>query len=397
MDNMPDGRPTVAAILLSAGSSQRMGSNKLLFDFGGQTPIELCLRAFEPFVDEAVIAASPSTWDAARAAAEKVSIPVRIVSGGRRRQDSVLNALTASDADIVAVHDCARCLVTGEIIQSSIASAVEFGSGVASVRPVDTLRSEESGETVDRDKLLAAQTPQSFSRELLLAAYDQLGDADCTDDAAVLALSGVKPHYSKGSSLNLKLTTPDDLVLFRAILGARQNEKTVEMQPECCGKGREMFRIGYGEDTHRLVPERKLILGGVEVPFEFGLLGHSDADVLTHALIDAVLGAAALGDIGQHFPDSDMRYKGVNSLLLAKRTAELIAEKGLRIVNLDATIIAQRPKLASYRLTMRENLAEAFGVDAEAVSVKFTTPEMTGPEGRGESITSRAVAMLEKK
>ncbi|MCH5278737.1 MAG: 2-C-methyl-D-erythritol 2,4-cyclodiphosphate synthase [Christensenellaceae bacterium] len=156
------------------------------------------------------------------------------------------------------------------------------------------------------------------------------------------------------------------------------------------------LRVGYGEDTHRLVEGRKLIIGGVEIPFELGLLGHSDADVLVHAIIDAVLGACALGDIGQHFPDNDKGYRDISSLILAKRTAELVKEHGFYISNIDATVIAQKPKLAAFRDDMRRNTSYAFGMDIADVSVKFTTPEHTGPEGNLECITSRAVAMVAK-
>ena len=155
-----------------------------------------------------------------------------------------------------------------------------------------------------------------------------------------------------------------------------------------------MFRIGIGEDTHRLAAGRKLILGGVEIPFELGLLGHSDADALAHAVIDALLGACALGDIGQHFPDSDEAFRGISSLLLAKEAAARIRAAGFEIVNIDSVITAQKPKLAPFREAMRANLAKAFGVPPENISVKFTTPEGTGPEGNLECITVRAVAAV---
>lgn len=376
--------PKICAILLAAGSSTRMGSNKMLLDFGGKNPIELCLEAFSGIADEAVITVSQDTAEAAEAAAEHSEIPVRIVQGGARRSDSVLNALTATDADIVAIHDCARCFIQKNVISASIESAKLHGCGIASIRPVDTVRADSTGEVIDRNTLLIAQTPQSFDRCKLLEAYDKADtEFNYTDDASIYAYAGNKLFYSEGSKLNQKLTTPEDIDLFRALFAG--NER----------KGRDLeMRIGFGEDTHRLTEGRKLILGGVEVPFEKGLDGHSDADVLTHAVIDAVLGAAALGDIGQHFPDSDPAYKGINSLLLAKAAASLIAGNGFSIGNIDSTIIAQRPKLSSYRDEMRKNLAEAFGIPVEKVSVKFTTPEHTGPEGRGESMTARACAML---
>ena len=157
------------------------------------------------------------------------------------------------------------------------------------------------------------------------------------------------------------------------------------------------MRIGHGYDVHRLVPERKLVLGGVELPFEKGLLGHSDADVLAHAVMDALLGAAALGDIGQLFPDSDPAYEGADSLVLLRRVTEVLAEHGYRIGNVDATVLAQRPKLASHIPAMRDKLAEAMGISAEQVSVKATTEEGLGFTGAGEGIAAHAVALIESK
>ncbi|MBR4435571.1 MAG: 2-C-methyl-D-erythritol 2,4-cyclodiphosphate synthase [Clostridia bacterium] len=373
------------AVLLCAGASTRMGFNKMTLRFCGKTPLMLSLEAFDGLVDEAVVAVSEDTYDMANEAAKSAGFPVRIVLGGERRQDSVYNAITATEATIVAIHDCARCLVTREVVAASIASAIENGCGVASVGVYDTVR-DVSGEAVDRSRLVAAQTPQSFDRAALIDAYTK---TECsklfTDDAAVYAQAGNKLFYSNGDRMNMKLTTPDDIAVFEALI-----EKRSEASKE------KTMRVGFGEDTHRLKEGRKLILGGVDVPFEFGLDGHSDADVLTHAAIDAALGAAALGDIGMHFPDTDGAYKDINSLILASRAAKAIKARGCRIVNIDATLVAQRPKLAAYRDEMRRNLAEAFGMDVDAVSVKFTTPEYTGPEGRGESMTARAVALIEQ-
>ncbi|MBR5949140.1 MAG: 2-C-methyl-D-erythritol 2,4-cyclodiphosphate synthase [Clostridia bacterium] len=391
---MKTDKKSICAVLLAAGSSTRMGENKMLMRFMGETPIRLSAEAFVEFADEFVFVVSNSTREAALEAAqacEAAGKRTRLVNGGKRRQDSVYNAIIATDADIVAIHDCARCCVSKEVIELSIASAIENGCGVASCRVIDTLRYSETGEVVDRDALLSAQTPQSFLRSALVDAYDRIdGDENYTDDAAVYAAAGNKLYFTKGSSSNIKLTGREDIVLVRAILNAKEASKTDGSRPE------PQFRIGYGEDTHRLKEGRSLILGGVQIPFEFGLDGHSDADALAHALIDAVLGACALGDIGMHFPDSDMRYKGINSLELVRHTAALIRENGFEIGNLDATVIAQRPKLGSYRDEMREKLAEAFSVELSAVSVKFTTPEHTGPEGRGESMTVRASALVFK-
>ncbi len=382
-----------------------MGENKMLMRFSGKTPIELCLEAFREHADEFVIVVSPSTAEAAQEAAQRAlgeGGAVKLVYGGERRQDSVYNALVSTEADIVSIHDCARCCVSQDVIEKSIFSAVEYGSGIASVKVVDTLRSAAEQQIVDRDSLLAAQTPQSFSRSGILSAYEKIdGGITYTDDAAIFKSAGNELHFSEGDRANIKLTGREDIIIMKALLEQlRQDasEKTnAEMKNSACAHDLMPFRIGFGEDTHRLKEGRALILGGVHVPYEFGLDGHSDADALAHALIDAVLGACALGDIGMHFPDSDQRYKGIDSLLLASHTAALVRERGFEIGNLDATVIAQRPKLGAYRDEMRKRLAEAFGVDFSRMSVKFTTPEHTGPEGRGESMTVRAAALVFEK
>lgn len=394
-------KPTVTAILLAAGSSSRMGENKMLMRFLGKTPIELCIEAFCGIADEAVIAVSADTEEAALAAARTAPYPVKIVRGGNTRQESVFNAVCAADGTFVAVHDCARCLVDAETITDSLRTAEQFGCGIASVPVTDTVRFRDTGEAIDRSRLLAAQTPQSFRRDILSEAYKN-AVGSFTDDAELCRSVGVELHFSSGSRQNLKLTTREDIPYFEFLLSKRAERNSAANSPRSDGANspeREdsMIRIGIGEDTHRLAAGRRLILGGVEIPFELGLLGHSDADALTHAAIDALLGACALGDIGQHFPDSDEAYRGISSLLLAKAAAERVRENGFEIVNIDSTITAQKPKLAPHRDLMRANLAEAFGVPADTVSVKFTTPEGTGPEGRLECITVRSVAAVRKR
>ena len=371
-------RKTTAAILLAAGSSQRMGGvDKMLLRIGGMTPIERCVRAFCPFVDSIVIAFSPSTEDAAKRAAELSSVPVRLVPGGARRQDSVLNAVMAADADIVAIHDAARCLVTGEIIERAVSCAAEHGSGVAAIRMRDTVRRADTGATVPRDGLVLMQTPQCFDRERLLSAYE-MAEGEYTDDAAIWTELYGPVRLTEGGMENQKLTEAGDIPFFERL----------------AGRERVSMRIGIGEDTHRLVEGRKLVLGGVEIPFRLGLLGHSDADVLVHAVIDAMLGALALGDIGSHFPDSDPAYKDISSLILLERANALIGERGYRVSNIDATVTAQEPKLKPYIPEMRKKTADALGVGVESVSIKATTPEHLGPEGNLEGITVRAVACL---
>ena len=370
-------KSSVTAILLAAGGSTRMGGvNKMLLKIGGMTPIERCVRVFSAHADSIVITVSPSTRAAAEQASRLSSVPVTIVDGGARRQDSVLNGISAADGEIVAIHDCARCLVTGDVIERALKSAREFGSGVAAVTMRDTVRRRETGETVNREGLVLMQTPQCFDRKKLLEAYKN-SSAEATDDAVIWQESFGPVRLTEGSMMNQKLTEAGDIPFFERM--------TME---------EKKLRIGLGEDTHRLVEGRKLILGGVEIPFRLGLLGHSDADALIHAVIDALLGAAALGDIGRHFPDSDPAYKGISSLVLLKKTKEMLDEKGFSVSNVDAVVTAQEPKLKGYIDLMREKIADALGVGVEYISVKATTPEHLGPEGNLESITVRAVAMI---
>ena len=223
------------------------------------------------------------------------------------------------------------------------------------------------------------QTPQCFDRAAYLAALEEL-DAEkarlVTDDCSLFELTGRPVQLTQGDYANLKITTREDL-------------------PRPQQKEGEPMRIGHGYDVHRLVEGRKLILGGVEIPYEKGLLGHSDADVLAHAVMDAVLGAAALGDIGKHFPDTAPEYAGADSLMLARHVARIVRENGWKVENIDSTILCQKPKLAPYIPAMREKLAEAFGMPLDAVSVKATTEEHLGFTGEGLGIAVHAVALIE--
>ena len=372
---------SVSAILLAAGSSSRMGGiNKMLLPIKGLTPIDRCVRAFSPYADEIVIAVSGDTRAAAERAAALSGVPVTLVEGGARRQDSVLGALRTASGDIAAIHDCARCLVEGPVIERAIAGAEEYGSGAAALTMRDTVRRAATGETVSREGLALMQTPQCFDRLALLNAYDRLS-GDVTDDATVWREAYGSVNLTEGSIRNQKLTEAGDIPFFEALAGEESSMSSD-------------LRIGIGEDTHRLTEGRKLILGGVEIPFRLGLLGHSDADALVHAVIDALLGAAALGDIGRHFPDSDPEYKGISSLILLERTAQMLRERGYAARNVDAVITAQEPKLAPYIDEMRKKIADALNVGVESVSVKATTPERLGPEGELLSITVRAVASI---
>ena len=382
----------VTAVLVAAGSSTRMGFDKLSFDLGGETVVQRSIRAFAecPLVDEIVLVAGKNRefLEQQAAACQK---PVQVVPGGATRAESAKNGVLAASGEIVAVHDAARPFVSEAVIEAALNAAALCGAAAPAVPVKDTVKTAKRGdgktvpegcsvtETPDRSTLYAVQTPQCFDRTQYLAALQEL-DAEkarlVTDDCSLFELTGRSVQLTQGDYANLKITTREDL-------------------PRPVQKEETRMRIGHGYDVHRLVEGRKLILGGVEIPFEKGLLGHSDADVLAHAVMDAVLGAAALGDIGQHFPDNDPAYSGADSLKLARRVAEILKEHGFRIENIDATLLCQRPKLAPHIPAMRRNLADAFGLPVDAVSVKATTEEHLGFTGEGLGIAAHAVALIE--
>lgn len=384
---------SVSAVLVAAGSSTRMGFDKLSFDLGGETVLHRSIRAFErcPDVTEIILVAGKNRAFVEQQAADCTK-PVRIVPGGATRAESAKNGVLAAAGELVAVHDAARPFVSQTVIAAALTAAARCGAAAPAVPVKDTIKQAACGDgktvpdacpvqaTPDRSTLYAVQTPQCFDRAAYLAALEELDEEKArlvTDDCSLFELTGRTVQLTQGDYANLKITTREDLP-----------------RPE--QKEEHKMRIGHGYDVHRLVEDRKLILGGVDVPFEKGLLGHSDADVLTHAVMDAVLGAAALGDIGQHFPDNDPAYAGADSLKLAGHVAQILKEHGCRIENIDATLLCQRPKLAPYIPAMRANLAAAFGLPVDAVSVKATTEEHLGFTGEGLGIAAHAVALIER-
>ena len=366
----------VVAILLCAGGSVRMGFDKLLTPIAGKTAIERSLNALLlGGAEEIVFAVSPTT----RSFVESLHCPVpsQIVSGGETRAESVYHALSCiASAEIVAIHDAARCMVPPEIVRASIESARQFGSGVVAGKVTDTIM-QFSGASVlplDRSRLIRMQTPQTFQFDRIKAAYEAGDRSSVTDDCALYLAAGYQPEFvfTEGSAANQKLTTAEDWQQALATYA----------------------RFGTGFDTHRLVEGRKLILGGVEIPFEKGLLGHSDADVLTHAVIDALLGAAGLGDIGRLFPDSDAAYAGADSIELLREVVRRIESSGLRVAHVDATVICERPKIKPHAPQMQRRLGDAMQVLPEFVSVKATTTEGMNDEGKGLCISASAIASL---
>ena len=383
-----------AAVIVAAGRGERMGlgRNKLFAPLCGVPVIVHTVRALRDtgLFDGGIVVVTGED-DMAQMRELLKNEGVTLTPGGADRQESVCRGLACcpAQADIIAIHDGARPLATSEVVERTIQSARRFGSGVAAVPLKDTVkRVDEQGravETPPRDALRAVQTPQTFDAALIRRAHEQgLCGPRATDDAALVERLGERVVLTQGDAENIKLTTPEDMLLAEQVILRRAGR----------AKEESAMRIGHGYDVHRLVEGRKLILCGVEVPYERGLLGHSDADVALHALMDALLGAAALGDIGRHFPDTDPAYAGADSTKLLDHVVDLLAREGYRVGNVDVTIIAQRPKLKDYIERMRACVAEHLRVDVRDVNVKATTTEKLGFEGEGLGISSHAVACI---
>ncbi len=381
----------VSAIIAAGGRGLRFGGGqpKQLATLGGRTILQ---RSVDAFIDSDVVAEVVVALPVSLAADPPVYLrsrakPVLIVDGGERRQDSVRQAFERVDqrAEVVVIHDAARPLVTDALIRRTIDAAFETGAAIAALRASDTVkRADATGhivETLPRDRIYLAQTPQAFRVDVLRHALTSRADA--TDEAALAEQAGHPVQLVDGDPRNLKITTADDLALAEKLLGG-----TAEAAPYAG------MRIGNGYDLHRLVEGRPLVLGGVTIPFDKGLLGHSDADVICHAVTDAILGAAGAGDIGRHFPDTDAAWKDANSLDLLRRAAAIVAAAGYMVINVDVVVVAQRPKLAPHAEAIRASVAGALGCDACQVSVKGKTNEGVDSVGAGDAIAAHAVALL---
>jgi len=378
----------VTAIIAAGGSGRRLGAAvpKQLLEVGGISLLQRSVEAFttHPRIADVIVALppplaqNPPGWLSG----------VRVVAGGERRQDSVAKAFDAlpDASEIVLVHDAARPFVTPAVIDRAIAAAAAYGAAIVAMPVSDTVKRVAHAdadsvivETLPRDEIVLAQTPQAFRRDVLKAAI-AVGRTEglATDEAMLAERAGHRVHVVAGDAANVKITTAADLESARdRVLSAST-----------------ISRVGVGYDLHRLVEGRPLVLAGVLVPSERGALGHSDADVICHAVTDAILGGARAGDIGQHYPDSDPTWKDADSLALLRDAVGIIRRRGWSVANVDVVVILERPKLAPYRAAMEEKLAIALGVPTDAISVKAKTNEGVDAVGRGEAITAHAVALL---
>jgi 2-C-methyl-D-erythritol 4-phosphate cytidylyltransferase/2-C-methyl-D-erythritol 2,4-cyclodiphosphate synthase len=377
----------VSAIIAAGGRGARFGAAqpKQLLALGGRPILQRSVEAFtgSRAIRDVVVALPEelATEPPAYLRGEKIEVVV----GGARRQDSVARAFARVEgrSELVVIHDAARPLVTEDLIRRTLDAAREFGAAIAALPARDTVKRSDAermiSATLPRHEIYLAQTPQAFATDVLRSALAlSRPDIDATDEAMLAEQAGHRVRLVDGDPRNIKITTPDDLALAQSFVGT----------------ARPTMRIGNGYDLHRLVAGRPLVLGGVAIPFDKGLHGHSDADAVCHAVTDAILGAAGVGDIGRYFPDDDPTWKDANSIELLRQAAAIVADAGFAIVNIDIVVIAQRPKLVPYIGAMAANLAAALGCAPDRVSVKGKTNEGVDSMGTGESIAVHAVALL---
>lgn len=395
------------AIIPAAGSGSRFGGQtpKQFLEIAGAPIIIHTLRRFDSCEDIGAIivalqASEISSFEESLSGFE-FRKPVRLVPGGAERSDSILNALEAArefDPELVAVHDAVRPFVTPAQISAVLARAGEAGGAILALPATDTIKEVEGGiirRTIDRRLIWRAQTPQAFRYEMLLRANAEaraagLPPALTTDDSLLVENLGLEVAVVEGSAHNIKITTPEDFILAQRLF-----EEMSQESPQSTNTN-PAFRTGIGNDIHRLVEGRKLILGGIEIPFEKGLLGHSDGDSLSHAITDALLGAAGLGDIGTHFSDRDPRWAGADSRVFLRHVRSLILERGYQIYSIDATILAEKPKMMPHVEAMRASLAGTLEIDPSQINIKAKTNEGLDAIGRGEAIAALASALISR-
>ena len=400
MDDTHANTPSLGVIIVAAGSSTRMGGgDKQFADLNGEPVLGHSLRVFARCRHVAGIALvlSSDNQDRGRRLVSDAGLDdlVICVQGGERRQDSArigLGALKSSvaETEFIAVHDGARPFVDDSMIERGLATARVTGAAVAGVAVKDTIKACGTNrvvtKTLDRRGLWAIQTPQIFRTGVLSAAYETV-TAEVTDDAAMVELGGGLVAVFDGHPENIKITTPDDLLVAGLIASRRQG-----VEPST---GEQ--RWGTGFDGHRFVSGGPLRLGGVDVPFDRHLEGHSDGDVLLHALSSSILGAASLGDLGSVFPSSDQLLAGIDSGVILARCVDMARSGGWAVTHLDATIVAQRPKLAGHLRDMANQIAKTANIPLTAVNIKVTSTDEVGAIGAGEGIAAQAIATLSRR
>jgi 2-C-methyl-D-erythritol 4-phosphate cytidylyltransferase/2-C-methyl-D-erythritol 2,4-cyclodiphosphate synthase len=390
---------TTVAIIPAAGSGKRMQGDlpKQYLPVDGKMILLHTLSVFRlsPDIDEIILVVPEEDIPMVRQMIIEprgISKVRHVMAGGKQRQDSVRNGLAAVEdqVDIVLIHDAVRPLISESLIHQAVREAEKHGAVTVGMPVKDTIKSVDTGgwivETLNRKVLWMTQTPQAFRRSVIQEAYRRADEDQFygTDDASLVERMGCRVKMIASSYANIKITTPEDLLMAEFLIKKHK-------------EGRDLVRIGFGYDSHRLIEGRRLVLGGVEIPHHKGLSGHSDADVLVHAVCDAILGALAAGDIGRHFPDADPAYKDISSLKLLERVRIIGEQRGYGVHNIDTTVVLEKPKISEYIHAMSLKLAEALKIPEENVSIKAKTDEGMGFVGRQEGVAAYAVATIIKK
>lgn len=392
-------RTTTAALVPAAGRGQRFGSsnNKIWAQLAGHPLLWWSVAALDCHdeIDSVVVIATSDDVGRVQQTLSHFGKLQSVVVGGRSRAESVLNGLHAAVGfEHVLIHDAARPLLSPEVISRVLAETERTGAAVPGIPVADSLKQADSGrrieKSVSRDDLWAVQTPQGARREILAAAYVRLGDSALamTDEAGILQSAGHSVAIVEGDPENVKITRPEDLQTAERILKSRYPT------PETRGPA---VRTGFGYDVHAFAEGRELWLGGVRIPHPRGLAGHSDADVMLHAVCDALLGAAGMGDIGQLFPDTDSAHKNRPSSEFLREVADRIDSAGWRVTNVDVTLLAEEPRIGPYRDQIIAVIADGLRTAPTQINIKATTSEGLGFAGRREGIACWAVATLISK
>ena len=386
-----------SAIIVAGGRGRRFGSPvpKQLHTIRGRTILERSIAPFDETdaVREIVVVLPADLVSPAPKCLERVQTNLQVVAGGDRRQDSVAIGFdaVAPESDLVVIHDAARPFCTRDLVERTLDAACESGAAIAALVAQDTVKEADVqsagmvGRTLPRERIFLAQTPQAFRRGILhdAVALGRTGRSG-TDESALVEQAGHRVRLVAGDPYNMKITTDSDVALAEGL--------TAVSEPVSTG-----FRVGLGYDLHRVVPGRPLVLGGMRIPGDRGLLGHSDADAVCHAITDAVLGAAHAGDIGQHFPDDDPRWKDASSVDLLARAGRIVRDHGFTVDNVDVVVIADWPKIRDHATGMCQRLADALEIRPDQVGIKGKTSEGVGAIGRGEAIAVHSVALLRRR
>ncbi len=369
-----------SAVIVAGGSGKRMGRPKQMLPLGGKPVLARTVEAFQKAgVPEIIVVTPPEN----RPELNRHFSGLIYADPGSTRLESVQNGFlkVSPQAQTVAVHDGARPLVNPAAIAACLQEAAQYGAAVLAVPVKDTVKvchNQTVEKTLDRSALWAAQTPQCYRREILAEALEKFGaEKDATDESQLVEKLGVRVRVVPSDYKNNKITTPEDLIFAEALV----NENVI-------------YRTGFGFDLHRLEPGRKLFVGGIEIPHTKGFLGHSDGDLVLHALCDAVLGALCAGEIGILFPPTDESIKGISSVTIAKKVLEIVRAHHAEIDHMDATIITEEPKMKPHYEAVRQSLSRVFEIPVERISFKSKSHEHVGEIGRGEAAMCQAVATL---